>query len=62
MKFFVVEEEHVDQPPSSEPQHSNKERRGVPPLRFVEKYLAAGVEKVKQIPPVSSRGHGRISQ
>ena len=32
----------------NEPRHSNKERRGVPPLRYIEMYLArAAKEEVK---------------
>ena len=36
---------------ASEPRHSNRENRGVPPLRFIEAYLAtAADEEVKQSP------------
>ena len=35
----------------NEPRHSNRERRGVPPLRFIEMYLAsAAEEEIKQSP------------
>ena len=35
----------------NEPRHSNREKRGVPPLRFIEMYLAsAAEEEIKQSP------------
>ena len=38
-------------PALAEPRHSDRERRGVPPLRFIEMYLAsAAEEEVKQSP------------
>ena len=47
----AVEEQHVEQPVSTEPRQSNREKRGVPSLRFIEEYLAAAVEQeVKQSP------------
>ena len=46
-----VEAEKPVQPTVSEPRQSSRERRGVPPLRFIEMYLAATVEEeVKQSP------------
>ena len=47
----AVEEQHVEQPASNEPRQSNREKRGVPSLRFIEENLAAAVEQeVKQSP------------
>ena len=47
----AVEEQHVEQPAPSGPRQSNREKRGVPSLRFIEEYLAAPVEQeVKQSP------------
>ena len=37
--------------PADEPRHSNRERRGVPPLRYIEMFLAAAAEdEAKQSP------------
>lgn len=45
------EEEQIEQPASSEPRQSSREKRGVPSLRFIEEYLAAAMEQeVKQSP------------
>ena len=38
-----------------EPRHSNRERRGVPPLRFIETYLAAAAEEEIKLSPQSVR-------
>ena len=47
----AVEEQHVEQPTPTGLRQSNKEKRGVPSLRFIEEYLAAVVgEEVKQSP------------
>ena len=47
----AMEEQHVEQPVPTGPRHSNKEKRGVPSLRFIEEYLATAVEEeVKQSP------------
>ena len=47
----AVEEQHVEQPAPDAPRQSEREKRGVPPLRFIEEYLAAAVEEeVKQSP------------
>ena len=47
----AVEEQHVEQPIPAAPRQSNREKRGVPPLRFIEEYQAAAVEEeVKQSP------------
>ena len=44
-------ETEASQQDVNEPRHSNRERRGVPPLRFIEMYLAsAAEEEVKQNP------------
>ena len=41
----------TEQPTPTEPRQSSRERRGVPPLRYIEMYLAAAVEEeVKQSP------------
>ena len=37
----------------NEPRHSNRERRGVPPLRNIEMYLAAAAEEEAQQSPQS---------
>ena len=40
-----------DAPQVNKPRHSNRERRGVPPLRFIEMYLASATEEeIKQSP------------
>ena len=50
----VTEDGSVDvdeSPQVIEPRQSNMERRGVPPLRFIEMYLASATEEeVKQSP------------
>ena len=49
----AVGEQHVEQPAlaPAEPRQSNREKRGVPSLRFIEEYLAAAMEEeVKQSP------------
>ena len=40
---------------TAEPRHSNIERRGVPPLRFIETYLAAAAEEEIKLSPQSVR-------
>ena len=38
-------------PRLNEPRHSNRERRGVPPIRFIKMYLASvAEEEIKQSP------------
>ena len=49
----AVEEQHVERPAPAPDglRQSNREKRGVPSLRFIEEYLAAAVEQeVKQSP------------
>ena len=49
--YINAEVEQPVQPAISEPRQSSRERRGVPPLRFIEMYLAATTkEEVKQSP------------
>ena len=43
----------VEMPQQSEPRHSNRERRGVPPLRLIEQYLATVAEEEANQSPQS---------
>ena len=47
-----VEEEESQESPG--PRHSNRERRGVPPLRFIEAYLASAAEEESKQSPQSA--------